>query len=177
MGKQFLFIAKEDCLQIRLRNLQEITMDIRKTEFLYTSLGKMRFLLQIKATLLQFIQLGFTEKDLDEVKGVLADTNLYLLGATVLIGSIHLLLDFLSFKNDVSFWKSQKSMTELSSHTVYWRAFSQTIIFWCQLDEGMSLLVLMSSGSSFSWASLRKTWMKLKGCSPTLICICCMSLC
>ena len=43
----------------------------------------------MEATLKQFLQLGFTEKDLDEVKSVLGDTNLYLLCATMAIGSIH----------------------------------------------------------------------------------------
>ncbi|CAH0547843.1 unnamed protein product [Brassicogethes aeneus] len=148
--REFLPIVQEDSLQMRLKDLEEITMSTREAKFLYSynpaSLGKMRFLLQIKATLVQFMTLGFTEKDVDEVKGVFADTNLYLLCATVFIGSVHLLLDFLSFKSDVSFWKSQTSMAGLSSRTVLWRAFSQTIIFSYLLDEGTSLLVLIPSG-------------------------------
>ncbi|CAH1155266.1 unnamed protein product [Phaedon cochleariae] len=149
-NREFLPIAQADLLNMRLRELVEITPETRNLNFTYhytpTSLGKMRFLLQIEATLHQFLELGFTEKDLDEVKGVFADTNLYLLCATLCIGSIHLLLDFLSFKNDVSFWKSQTSMAGLSTKTVLWRAFSQTIVFLYLLDEGTSLLVLVPSG-------------------------------
>ncbi|EEZ99580.1 lipid scramblase CLPTM1L [Tribolium castaneum] len=148
--KQFLPIIQRDIMQMRLRDLVEVTKDMREATILFTytpvSIGKIRFVSQIDSTLHQFIALGFTEKDLDEVKGVFADTNLYLLCATVLIGSIHLLLDFLSFKNDVKFWKAQTSMAGLSTSSVLWRAFSQTVIFLYLLDEGTSLLVLIPSG-------------------------------
>nr|CAH7731544.1 unnamed protein product [Callosobruchus chinensis] len=149
-NKEFLPIAHQDVLNMRLKDLVEITPKTKAVNFTYVykpaSLGKLRFLLHIEATLYHFLKLGFTKKDLDEVKGVFVDTNLYLLCATFLIGSIHLLLDFLSFKNDVSFWKTQTSMAGLSSRTVLWRAFSQTIVFLYLLDEGTSLLVLIPSG-------------------------------
>ncbi|KAJ3661438.1 hypothetical protein Zmor_005833 [Zophobas morio] len=148
--RQFLPVVHRDIMQMRLRDLLEITGETMDAKILFTytpvSVGKMRFVAQIDSTLHQFIALGFTEKDLDEVKGVFADTNVYLLCATVLIGSIHLLLDFLSFKNDVKFWKAQTSMAGLSTSSVLWRAFSQTVIFLYLLDEGTSLLVLVPSG-------------------------------
>lgn len=90
---QFLPIVQEDFMQTRLRDLVEVTHDTRTATFSFTyspaSIGTLRFLLQIEATLKQFLALGFTEKDLDEIKGVFADTNVYLLCATILIGSIH----------------------------------------------------------------------------------------
>ncbi|ETN75428.1 ribonuclease HII [Necator americanus] len=54
------------------------------------------------------------EKNLVEVKGIFADTNLYLLGITVFVSSIHLLFDVLSFKNDIAFWRGRKSMVSFS---------------------------------------------------------------
>lgn len=90
---QFLPIIQQDFMQTRLRDLVEITDETKTATFSFTyspaSIGTLRFLLQIEATLKQFLTLGFTEKDLDEIKGVFADTNVYLLCATVLIGSIH----------------------------------------------------------------------------------------
>lgn len=91
--KRLLPIAQHDVLQMRLRDLVEITPDTFQTKFTFVynpnTFGKMRFLSQIEATLYQFHDLGFTEKDIDEVKGVFADTNFYLLCATVCIGSVH----------------------------------------------------------------------------------------
>ncbi|KRT81708.1 hypothetical protein AMK59_5229 [Oryctes borbonicus] len=148
--KQFLPILIHDFLQSRLRDLEEISLETKEAQFTFvynpSSIGKFKFMTQMEVTFNNFLTLGFTEKDVDEVKGVFADTNLYLLCATVFIGSVHLLLDFLSFKNDVSFWRSHKSMAGLSARTVMWRAFSQTVIFLYLLDEGTSLLVLIPSG-------------------------------
>lgn len=90
---EFLPIAQEDFMQARLKDLVEITDDVKSAEVVYSykpvSIGKLRFFLQIEATLKQFLALGFTEKDLDELKGVFVDTNLYLLCATIFIGSVH----------------------------------------------------------------------------------------
>ncbi|XP_056649146.1 lipid scramblase CLPTM1L [Diorhabda sublineata] len=148
--KEFLPLFHNDIINMRLKDLVEITPLTTNLNFTYiytpTSFGKMRFLMQIGLTLKQTLDLGFTEKDLDEVKGVFADTNLYFLCLTMFVGSVHLLLDFLSFKNDVSFWRSHKSMAGLSTRSVLWRAFSQTIVFLFLLDEGTSLLVVVPSG-------------------------------
>ncbi|GJQ79412.1 hypothetical protein Trydic_g16271 [Trypoxylus dichotomus] len=148
--KEFSPILIHDFLRSRLRDLEEISLETKQTQFTFvynpSSIGKFKYMIQMEITFNNFLMLGFTEKDVDEIKGVFADTNLYLLCATVFIGSVHLLLDFLSFKNDVSFWRSHKSMAGLSTRTVIWRAFSQTVIFLYLLDEGTSLLVLVPSG-------------------------------
>lgn len=91
--REFLPLFQTNVLNMRIRDLIEITPDTRLLNFTYvynpSSVGKLRFLKQIEMTLHQFLSLGFTEKDLDEVKGVFADTGLYLLCATLFIGSVH----------------------------------------------------------------------------------------
>lgn len=91
--KEFLPIVESDLLNMRLKDLVEITENTIQMNFTYfynpASYGKIRFMLQTKAILQQFVALGFTEKDIDEVKVVFADTNLYLLSATFFIGSVH----------------------------------------------------------------------------------------
>ncbi|KAK6735123.1 hypothetical protein RB195_018360 [Necator americanus] len=111
-------------------------------------LGKIRFHRMISSSLEQLIELGFTRKDLEDVKGIFADTNLYLLGITVFVSSIHLLFDVLSFKNDIAFWRGRKSMVGLSTKALLWRCFSYTVIFFYLKDQETSLLVIVPAGIS-----------------------------
>lgn len=53
------------------------------------SIGKLRLLLHVEATMQNLKTLGFSDKDVDEVKGIFADTNIYILGGAFLIAAIH----------------------------------------------------------------------------------------
>ena len=44
------------------------------------------------------------------MKGIFADTNLALLLVTFGVSAVHLLFDFLAFKNDVNFWRGKKTV-------------------------------------------------------------------
>lgn len=59
-----------------------------------------------------------------------------------------MLFDFLSFKNDIAFWKKRKNYVGLSMRTTLWRAFSQIVIFLYLVDENTSMLVLVPAGMS-----------------------------
>ncbi|XP_025996672.1 cleft lip and palate transmembrane protein 1-like protein isoform X2 [Solenopsis invicta] len=153
IGKRaFLPIVNYDFLQTRHRDLKRITPQnntINVTiEYSPVSLGKLRLVLHVQATVENLKNLGFSDKDVDEVKGIFADTNVYLLGGTFFIAAVHLLFDFLAIKNDVSFWRKKSNLIGLSKWTVIWRAFSQTVIFLYLCDEGSSLLILVPTGIS-----------------------------
>lgn len=53
------------------------------------SLGKLRLILHVQAAMENLKNLGFSDKDIDEVKGIFADTNIYLLGGTFFIAAVH----------------------------------------------------------------------------------------
>ncbi|KAL6266848.1 hypothetical protein P5V15_003677 [Pogonomyrmex californicus] len=153
VGKhKFLPIVNCDFLQTRHRDLKRITLQDNimnvTVEYSPISLGKLRLMLHVQATMENLKNLGFSDKDIDEVKGIFADTNIYLLGGTFFIAAVHLLFDFLAIKNDVSFWRKKSNLIGLSKWTVIWRAFSQTVIFLYLCDEGSSLLVLIPTGVS-----------------------------
>lgn len=148
--KHYLPILYIDELSLRIRDLREINAtDTSSTvAFKYRpiSMGKLRLFLQFTSALSSMVQLGFTFKDIDEVKGIFADTNMVLLLVTFSVSAIHMLFDFLAFKNDISFWRNKKSMVGLSTRTLLWRAFSQVIVYLYLMDEETSLLVLVPSG-------------------------------
>ncbi|XP_076648600.1 lipid scramblase CLPTM1L [Halictus rubicundus] len=160
-GRTFLPIINNDFLQSRHKDLVRITPqnDTINITLQYSpmSLGKLRLLLQIEPTMHAMKNLGFSEKDIDSVKEIFADTNIYILGGTFVIAAIHLLFDCLAFKNDVSYWRQRDNLIGLSKWTVIWRGFSQTVIFLYLLDQGSSLLVLVPAGI----ASIIEMW-KLK---------------
>lgn len=53
------------------------------------TIGKLRFFLFVESSFSTMKELGFTELDTDDVKGVLFDTNLYLLLITIIVSSFH----------------------------------------------------------------------------------------
>lgn len=137
-------------MRTRINDLIEITENSTKLSLTFTynpiSIGKLRLILHVEHALRSLKQFGFSRKDVDEVKGIFSETNLYLLCGTMFIGSIHVLFDFLSFKNDIAFWRRKKSYAGLSIRTTIWRAFSQIVIFLYLLDEHTSMLVLIPAG-------------------------------
>lgn len=148
--KQYLPILYVDELTMRMRDLRMVnaTDTASDVEITYKpiSFGKLRLFMQFSGALRSMHNLGFTEKDTDEVKGIFADTSLVLLLVTFGVSAVHLLFDFLAFKNDISFWRSRRTMEGLSRKTILWRAFSQTVIFLYLMDEETSLLVLIPAG-------------------------------
>ncbi|XP_076242656.1 lipid scramblase CLPTM1L [Calliopsis andreniformis] len=149
-GREYLPIVSNDFLQTRQHDFVKMTPQnstINVTlQYSPISFGKLRLSLQVENTMENLKNLGFSDKDVDEVKEIFVDTNIYILGGTFLIAAIHLLFDFLAFKNDISYWRRKDNLVGLSKWTVLWPAFSQTIIFLYLLDQGSSLLVLIPTG-------------------------------
>lgn len=147
---RYLPLLHVDGLSTLERHMVPITKNTSEVsvEFYFTpvSLGRMRIWTTVESTLGNLISLGFTDKDIDEVKGIFTDTNLYFLGMTFFVALVHMLFDVLAFKHDVSFWKKKQSMAGMSTRTVIWRCVSTTIIFFYLMDEKTSMLVLVPAG-------------------------------
>ncbi|XP_021962765.1 cleft lip and palate transmembrane protein 1-like protein [Folsomia candida] len=136
-----------DRFNSRLRDFYKIndtdTSYEMEFEFAPASIGSIRMAAQFQAAMDAMNVIGFTSKDMDEIKGVFADTNVYLLALTLFVASMHLLFDFLAFKNDVIYWKQRKTTAGLSFRTIIWRCFSQTVVFLYLLEEKSSMLVIL----------------------------------
>eukprot|EP00882_Tetradesmus_deserticola_P005055 GHRQ01005326.1.p1 GENE.GHRQ01005326.1~~GHRQ01005326.1.p1 ORF type:complete len:625 (+),score=278.98 GHRQ01005326.1:193-2067(+) len=97
------------------------------------------FQLQINTGLAQ-------DGEADEVKRIFLEGNPYLLGLTMAVSLLHSVFDFLAFKNDIGFWRENKSMEGLSARSIVINAFCQAVIFLYLLDNETSMVVLFSAG-------------------------------
>lgn len=91
--QQFLPIVQNDFLQTRLVDLVHITKDTKSlpltVKYKPMGIGKMRLLLHMQHAMLSLKRLGFSTKDLDDIKGAFSDTNIYLLCGTIIVSSVH----------------------------------------------------------------------------------------
>lgn len=110
--------------------------------------GKMRLILAVKESLQILQAVGFSDKDIDDIKSILFGTNIYLLFLTFLVTGLHMLFAVLAFKNDISFWRNRTTIAGLSLRSMVWRCISQGIVFAYLYDQRTSLLVLVTHGLS-----------------------------
>jgi hypothetical protein len=85
--------------------------------------------------------LGFEKSDIDDVRRLISDTNVILLGITVLASVLHLLFEFLTFKSDVDFWKKNTDLTGLSVRTLFGDLICQCIVLAYLVEQESSLLM------------------------------------
>lgn len=91
-------------------------------------------------------ELGFDQSDIDDVRRLIADTNVLLLSITMLASALHLLFEFLTFRSEVSFWQKNKDLTGLSVQALFMDLFGQTIILLYLIEKESSLLMTVPSG-------------------------------
>lgn len=91
---------------------------------------------------------GGDGSELDMVKKVLIDTNIYLLGTTALVTVLHIVFEALAFKSDIAHWRQKKDNVGISVRTILANVFMQTVIFLYLMDnsEGTSWMILFGQG-------------------------------
>lgn len=62
-----------------------------------------------------------------QMKRIFLEGNPYLLALTMAVSMLHSVFDFLAFKNDIGFWKENKSMEGLSARSIVINAFCQLV--------------------------------------------------
>lgn len=90
-------------------------------------------------------QLGFEQSDIDDVRRLVADTNVTLLAITMLASALHLLFEFLTFKSEVNFWNNNKDLTGLSVRALFLDMIGQTVILLFLIEKDSSLLMILPS--------------------------------
>jgi len=103
--------------------------------------ARWRLLSHLSKSLESQKELGFEQSDIDDLRRLIADTNVTLLAITVLASGLHLLFEFLTFKSEVSFWRSNKDLTGLSVRSLFLDMMGQVIILLFLIEKDSSLLV------------------------------------
>jgi Cleft lip and palate transmembrane protein 1 (CLPTM1) len=89
--------------------------------------------------------LGFDESDIDDVRRLIADTNVTLLMVTLLASALHMLFEFLTFKNEVNFWRNNQDLTGLSVRALFLDVAGQLVILLYLVEQDSSLLITVPS--------------------------------
>ncbi|KAL7555529.1 hypothetical protein ACA910_005307 [Epithemia clementina (nom. ined.)] len=108
--------------------------------------ARWRLLSHLSEALERQQQLGFDQSDIDEIRSLIADTNVTLLLITLLASALHLLFEFLTFKNEVSFWQNNKDLTGLSVRALFMDLFGQVVILLFLIEKESSLLITVPAG-------------------------------
>jgi hypothetical protein len=110
--------------------------------------ARWRLLTHLSRSLESQRELGFEQSDIDDLRRLIADTNVVLLGITVVASALHLLFEFLTFKNEVSFWKNNSDLTGLSVRSLFLDMIGQFIIVLYLIEKDSSLLMTVPSAIS-----------------------------
>lgn len=96
------------------------------------SYARWQLLLTMEMSLKSQESLGFQTSDLDSLRSMIADTNPYLLAVTMTVSLLHILFDWLAFKNDISYWrKKNNDMVGISLRSMVISLVSQFIVRVC----------------------------------------------
>lgn len=87
---------------------------------------------------------GGDGSELEMIKEVLLDSNVYLLAVTGVVSVLHMIFEMLAFKADVSHWRKKKDNVGTSLRTIFANIVMQSII----------LLYLMDNNENTSWMIL-----------------------
>lgn len=110
-----------------------------------TSLTKFLLKQQFDQSLRMQHSMGSSETETEEIKRMFLETHPVLLAVTVCVTLLHSIFDFLAFKNDVAFWKENRSLEGLSLRSILLNSFFQAVTFLYLWDNETSWVVLVSS--------------------------------
>lgn len=121
-GKSYLPVLYIDLLGSRMEDLVPVntsTTEIPVSVFYSPiSFGKLRLWMQFSVAMQTLRTMGFTEKDIDELKGLFADTNIVLLCMTFVVAALHVIKYFLISKIIILIF----TLLFCSSCLTFWRS-------------------------------------------------------
>jgi hypothetical protein len=91
---------------------------------------------------------GGDGSEMDLIKETLLDTNVWLLGTTVVVSILHMIFEMLAFSSDVGHWRKKKDNVGVSVRTILSNVFMQGVIFLYLIDnnDNTSWMILFGQG-------------------------------
>ncbi len=91
---------------------------------------------------------GGDGSEMELIKEVLLDSNIYLLSVTAVVSVLHMIFELLAFKSDVGHWRKKKDNVGVSVRTILSNVFMQSVIFLYLMDnnENTSWMILVGQG-------------------------------
>ncbi|KAK0422658.1 hypothetical protein QR680_007704 [Steinernema hermaphroditum] len=111
------------------------------------------------STMLSGEKLEEGEDDMDAIKVALLETNPYLLGITIIATVLHIIFEYLAFKNDIEFWRNCDSLEGLSVRSVLFNIFQFCVMLLYVYDNDASWVVIANVAA----AMLIEVW-KISKC-------------
>jgi hypothetical protein len=74
------------------------------------------------------------------------ETNVILLGTTMVVSLLHTVFEALAFKNDIAFWKDKESLEGISVKSLYMQLGMSIVIFLYLMDNETSVMIWAPSG-------------------------------
>jgi len=108
-----------------------------------TSPARHRLMHHLSSTLAAQEDWGFAPEDIDDIRRLITDTSILFLAVTVVASVLHMLFEFLAFKEDISFWSGTTSIRGLSLRSLVSDLFCQIVLALFMTDNGASLLVIV----------------------------------
>ncbi len=87
--------------------------------------------------------------EIEELKRVLLETNIWLLGITGIVTLLHTVLEMLAFKSDISHWRKKKDNVGVSVRSILGNVFMQTVIFLYLMDNNDNTSWMILAGQGF----------------------------
>lgn len=125
-----------------------VSVDL-EMEYYPISLWKWQLMEQMENSWKQQREMGTGggETEIEIMKNMLIETSPTLLVTTAVVSVLHMVFDCLAFKNDIKFWRNQKTLEGLSVGTVFINCFCSIVIFlYLCNSEDISRMILFSSG-------------------------------
>lgn len=142
-----LFVNEFWMLSDQLLQMNSTVSEV-KVEMGFTPISMAKFAVQSQfdTTLDMQVKLGAsTSREKDKMKRMFLETNPVLLGTTMCVSVAHSVLEALAFRNDISHWKSIKSMEGISVRSMIVKIFMELVIFLYLLDNETSWMILIGN--------------------------------